>query len=109
MKVSFIFVSAYLAMSATTCWAQDSFIGGNDLYNWCINEPIEAHRYVIGVSDTEAYITEGKPQIICIPETVSSIQLRDTACLYLQNNPANRHYAAASSVLASLVKAFPCS
>src|SRR6185437_12653844 len=84
------------------------FYDGNDLYNMCIAQvgtlqQMECAGYIAGVSDIMA-----ATNIICVPPGVTVQEAVDVALKYLRDNPATRHYSAASDVWVSLKESFPC-
>ena len=65
--------------------------------------------YVGGVQDTaRGWHREAKIQLYCIPEAAKSDQLIRVTLKFLENNPAQLHYSAATLVETAFVLAFPC-
>jgi hypothetical protein len=61
--------------------------------------------YVVGITDATTALKEGH---ICLKENISSGQLKAVAKKYLNDHPEELHLAAASLIIFSLKKAFPC-
>ena len=99
---------------ALTGVARANFVDGNLLYSWCTTAGTELRcfSYVEGVWDMiDIYQRENALRTaICVPAGVgvTSRQLRDAAVKYLEQHPANRHYAASSLVWSALKDAWPC-
>jgi hypothetical protein len=89
----------------------DAFWTGNDLYHSFQSETLEAHRYVMGVTDSLWLMMEHGfiEKLFCTPENVEMGQVADVVKLFLEKNPAQRHKVAVQSVVLSLREAFPCS
>lgn len=83
------------------------FYDGNDLLRRLNSDDevvqMVALGYVAGVSDAN------KGRTHCMPNNVTTGQLRDMVRNYLNNNPAERHYTAHSIVREVLASVFPCS
>jgi hypothetical protein len=44
----------------------------------------------------------------CLPANVTSQQITDIVCKWLEDNPGNRHYTARGAVFSALGDPFPC-
>lgn len=101
MKARFVFALLLVGSSA-----QAFFYDGNDLLRRLNfdDEVVQmvALGYVAGVSDAN------KGRTHCMPNNVTTGQLRDMVRNYLNNNPAERHYTAHSIVREVLASVFPC-
>ena len=65
--------------------------------------------YMAGVKETASgwhQATEKQPY--CIPEAAESDQLIRVVVKFLENNPAQLHYSAATLVQTAFAEAFPC-
>jgi hypothetical protein len=87
------------------------FMTGNALVEACAEPDLTCLGYVTGVADAVTAL-EGfgvlRKGAYCMPGNVSQGQLAAIFSKYLQENPAERHYAAASTLLGALAIAFPC-
>lgn len=100
-----------VVFSALPTFAAANFRDGNDLYEDCQQHPQSALDFVIGVTDTVSDLNSfGDRKVfgICLPENVTSGQLRDIACQHLETEPGSRHYTAPTQVIAALLNEFPC-
>lgn len=99
-----------LAMAVLSSPATAQFADGNELRAICKENPDLALTYAIGVLDA-AYMYQqlmGVKDRICLPETLHPEQVRDVACNYLEENPADRHHLGADLVAESAATAWPC-
>ena len=86
------------------------FLSGNKLLEICRSKSAACSGYVMGALDQDLLATTAqheKPRF-CWPPNVTSTQVADLVTLFLENNPDQRHYSAASTVLVVTMKAFPC-
>lgn len=101
MKSKLILMSVLFASTAHAF-----FYDGNDLLRRLNSDDevlqMVALGYVTGVSDAN------KGRTHCMPNNVTTGQLRDMVRNYLNNNPAERHFSAHSIVRAVLASVFPC-
>jgi len=109
MKTAFI--AALLTVA--TFPIQASFVNGNDLLtnlNGSASDKWYATGYIAGIVDgTEnAKKLGGKGGWCFSLPAVTSQQVADVVRLWLEKNPASRHYLAAGQVSAALAESFPC-
>ncbi|WP_176762507.1 Rap1a/Tai family immunity protein [Pelagibacterium luteolum] len=112
MKRRLVFLAAALFSTATHA----QFVDGNFLHDLCSRAPQSAQSYAIGVADEtfmmqQSVGDDGLPLIpayICIPAGVSSLQVKDSVCAYLADNPESRHWPAAILTRNALLEAWPC-
>jgi hypothetical protein len=96
------------AIPMFTKTVRGSFISGNALYDNC--EPTAlptCGAYIFGVLDLMAQ-TNGQLFAHCLPDKATGKQLIDVVVKWLRENPAERHYSAASNIQVALQQAFPC-
>lgn len=94
----------------------EAFWTGNDLYEACGRARSPAClAYVAGVTDgwsllEATMVSTGQvdKKRWCSPKGASTGQMRDVVGQYLERNPQNRHFSAASLTLEALAQAFPC-
>lgn len=83
------------------------FYRGNEIVNVC--ESPASIAYAIGVLDTvltlQAYDEE---KTLCLPDHVTTGQVRDVMCAYLRESPDKQHQAAASMAWYAFEEAWPC-
>lgn len=89
------------------------FFDGNRLHRACNDKERQFNNgacfgYVIAITD--ALSSNGAINGIraCIPANIAAQQVRDIIVSYLDRNPQNRHFTAASLGAYALVQAFPC-
>lgn len=93
--------------------AAAQFINGNTLFERLEGQGADriwAMAFVIGVNDALTYDARKLKTESCFstPNGASVQQLSDTVHQWLKRNPGQRHYSAASLVVAALAEAFPC-
>ena len=93
---------------------------GNDLYSLCTNRGgpetyaciawFSAHRNTVYYVDQVLKVlgTQGPTKPFCIPQNVTTGQVKDVAVNYLRDNPETRHRDAVLLVGAALLRAWPC-
>ncbi|HTR16571.1 MAG TPA: Rap1a/Tai family immunity protein [Acetobacteraceae bacterium] len=102
---------ALLAAGGTAEAQRASPVDGNKLLGICTRgqsgaAPCDA--YINGVADAAVALAgEGKLQL-CIPQTVTGIQMRDVTVKWLRAHPEERQHQAGVLVLRALREAFPC-
>jgi hypothetical protein len=100
--------AALLAIALTSPVHAD-FSDGNELLERCSSEQSFGSGYCAGyaaaIADAARVISGDQ---VCIPATATLAQVRDVVIQYLREHPEERHYAAGSLVLRSLLVAFPC-
>jgi hypothetical protein len=86
------------------------FLDGNQLREMCRQSLPACRGYVMGALDQDLLWTfaQKKNDNFCWPPNVDSGQIADVVVKYLDDNPAERHYSAASLALVATMKAFPC-
>ena len=115
-----ILITAFLMLTASDPNFSESasMFDGNKLHALCVKgraaQSMAAEKeclgYIIGVVDSHMLSSAGLgvPPMVCLPKIVSNDQLLDIVTKDLRDNPSERHYGASSSVLESLMRAFPC-
>ena len=107
MRIQNIFIVSAILWPVTTLAQQ--FYDGNALYGMCAAPPeatvqqSECAGYVTGVADTLVMTKQ-----ICLPSRVIVREVVDVVIKYLRDNPAMRHYSAASDIGVALTDSFPC-
>jgi hypothetical protein len=105
MKVWGVVLALLMAPSGVE--AEFYFYSGNDLYARCTGTAQTACLgFVAGVSDTTKILQ--RPATVCLPEQVTTGEIKDVAVQFLASHPTDRHYSASSLVHAALQEAFPC-
>ncbi|MEP5188127.1 MAG: Rap1a/Tai family immunity protein [Marinomonas sp.] len=118
MKIFLVSCAIFWAV-LTPSPAKADFVDGNELLAKCSTPKGDTlfymHQsyciaYVVGSVDalTSAQTIDGFPTIICVPENVSSNQLKDIVLLYLEKHPEDRHLGGSTIVMVAVAKAFPC-
>lgn len=104
-----VFIVAVL-WPITAFSANDFFVSGDQLYDYCQEKNPSCTSYIAGAVDT--LLIMGKlaitPKIVCLPRNAAVGQVVDTAVNYLQAHPEERKFNAASTALEALAKTFPC-
>ena len=95
--------------------AQAAFYTGSELLSYCENDSVAykgyCERYLMGLADTqELFVAAGlfPKKAFCIPDGVSSVQLREVFTKYANENPQDLHSIATLTLLGSLMETFPC-
>ena len=113
-----LFIMALIVGMASP--ASAGFVDGNKLYKKCSVKNDSSAVFYMEDAFCAAYINgvidaiDGKSRgssggfFFCMPNNVSSKQAQDVVKNWLTNNPAERHYNAASLVAAALSESFPC-
>lgn len=103
-----LIIFVFFASSATS---SGNFESGNTLYEDCDGndyDQILCLGYLRAISD----VLNGDNTVngfkACIPAGVTPFQLKSILIKWLDDNPENRHYAAAGLVASSFQEAFPC-
>ena len=84
---------------------------GNNSLDHCVGNAsgnVACLAYIQGAVDSWSSMrtVSGLPQ--CVPDGVSTHQLRDIVVSYLQSHPANRHEIAATLTIAAIAAAWNC-
>ena len=107
--------TAFLAalLTAATFPIHAQFMDGNDLLanlNGGVSDKWYAAGYIVGIVDgtdhTKNLVAKGN-WCFSLPR-VNNKQVADVVRLWLEKNPASRHYPAAGLVSAALAESFPC-
>ena len=113
VRITTLAIATALAAGASAR-AQGAFLTGNDLFTACTGTRTAADAdctgYVTGVADALLAVQgfgEGAPSV-CLSANVTRGQMRDVVPRYLERNPQDRHYGAASTTFVALRQAFPC-
>ena len=90
-----------------------SFVNGNQLVSDCRQnetslQSVFCYGYIVGVFDKQSWDTTSDLRS-CPPEGVTAGQTVAIVKKFLEENPENLHYDAASLVTFALAQAFPCS
>lgn len=95
---------------ASPAMATDSghFIDGNNLQSLCRADRAYVTAYVVGATDAFNVTFVGQKKYICLPLTITSTQLSDMLCKYVDDNPEQRHLPAGGISYGMLVKYFHC-
>ena len=115
--IDFKCFNKFLLISFLSSSSMSSFAGwesGNTLYQKLTSQTLwenaMATGFIAGVFD--GYATEqnwdNQAHYICMPDNATKQQLSDTVKKYLEDNPQDRHFNAASIVLNALSLAYPC-
>ncbi len=102
-------VGLLLAQSASS----QGYMSGVLLHKLCTSSAPKdkdtCHAYILGVIDTVvAEEKELKRNLVCMPPALDAQKAVDVAIRYLQQNPAERPYVAATTVSVALFEAYPC-
>jgi hypothetical protein len=97
---------ANLAMVLMTAASDAHASNGNDINQWCENDPAIALAYIDGIMD--AYATVGPPIDYCPARDVTYGQVRDVVCKWVNNNPEERHRSGALLVPRALSTVWAC-
>lgn len=102
-------IAALFAFPAAAL-AAPTFYSGNDVYRLCQEYPASAAIYAIGVLDGDKATRHWArlPKKVCAGSGVSSGQVKDVMCRYLERSPEDRHLAASSLALNAFEIAWPC-
>ena len=90
------------------------FMSGNKLLSLCSSDEafniMACYGFIMGVDDSEAVVSEWNDLAprSCLPKNVQMEQLKLVVIKHLQSNPEYLHLGAASLVLNSISRAFPC-
>jgi hypothetical protein len=106
-------LAVFLTLSAIPfSTAKASYITGNILYDWCTSDTDTKYGwcqgYILGSVDTQNVIRSIDNKKDCIPDGVSSGQLKDIVVKYLQSRPEERHWDASALVWNAINSAFTC-
>lgn len=104
------YVSFEKGPKSTTLWVPDgqlrAYFSGNELYTTCTsNAPAMCRGFIAGVADV---IQNQNGNLLCIAQGATVSEITDVVIKYLRDNPAERHYAAFSTVRVALEKAYTC-
>jgi hypothetical protein len=95
-----------LAASIGQTNAQDYFVDGNKLLEWCAGQPgpdqLSCMAYVAGVSDTWDTAAKASNSKSCTPATAPLKQVADVVLKYLNQHPEERHLPASALVLVAI-------
>jgi len=110
-------IAAFTILVTTVAFGESYYETGNLLYEKLTSSNAFAKGYAAGyvaaiVDDRQlaqnmGELSEGGLRV-CVPNEATVRQIIDVVKKYLENNPENRHYGAASSVVLALRQAFPC-
>ena len=101
---------------ANAATGMKGYFDGNNLYGDCKNESDTLAQgfcvgYVSGLVDLDLFyadMIEGYRPQYCLRNAVNPMQLKELVIQYLEANPEQRQYPAASNVIMALKNAFPC-
>lgn len=89
-----------------------SFVTGNTLYQLCKSEDKRNNAlcegYIAGINDAMSSGYLNKYFQVCLPEGVSTTQLRLILIKYMEQIPQKLHYVAEGIVAEALGNTFPC-
>jgi len=111
-----LILTGLASVQANAAPSMQGYFDGNRLYSDCKNESDTMAQgfcvgYVSGLVDLDlvyASMIEGYRPQYCLRSSVNPMQLKDLVIQYLEANPEQRQYPAASSVIMALKNAFPC-
>ena len=119
MRILPVFVAALLILAPLP--VQAAHFSGAYLYHLCGENSggkelvkgghTACEAYIDGVLDYHSVLQSLNiaPRVdICIPQTVSSGQLRAIVLAYMEKNPANDAFIAAPAVTMALYEIYPC-
>lgn len=112
MKKQHLFGVAGLLVTAILP-ARADFLDGNKFFEMCNDNKSNADAnfsggYVAGFYDYLTLIPE-MAKTSCPSSKITTSQMRDVFCIYLKNNPQNRHLPAAALAQNAITAAWPCS
>ena len=115
MKQIIIALALLVSMPAQAEEPTGMFYRGGELLSFCENESVAykgyCERYLMGLADAHTmFFAVGLfPQkAFCLPDGLSSVQLREVFTKYANENPQDLHSIASWVVLISFGEAFPC-
>ena len=124
-----VFVALMVFSGAALASAQDTgslviYLTGNELLTCCEHDPMPTDAspedrvlgsacvyFILGVADTFMTLQIAKTlskELICIPQSVETNQLRLVVLKHLRANPESLHAPGASHVIRALFDSFPC-
>lgn len=122
--IKWLLIGMSVLLSGTAAQAQDAasadrLVSGNDLFSHCATPQSDlgytvSAAYCVGfvtaVSDTlnTLRVAQGADAAICLPDSSNAGQLADIVTENLRANPGDRHLAATTLVMMSLIQNFPC-
>jgi len=103
-------IAALLICPVTAFADVADFYNGNEIYDYCRNDPFKARMYIAGALGggmTMETWNKGRASV-CFPPGITLGQVEGVICTSLENNPASRHLGASSLTLNALYTAWPC-
>lgn len=107
MGKQLLFGALFVLCSATAAFP--NMLTGNQLYAYCTEEGSPASQgicvgYLNGVTEAIANLSKR----VCIPPSVTMMQVRDVVVQHMRKNAQFRHIQALLLVSVALSDAFPC-
>lgn len=101
---------AALPVFLLPCVGNANFFSGNDVYQYCRDNPVAARFFAGGVFDAfDAFdVLDENRSMMCATESVTLGQAEDVMCSYLEKHPEERHLTAASLAMYAFSTAWPC-
>lgn len=84
------------------------YLDGNGLYSFCQQDRNLVSSYVVGAADAFSINFAGQVNHVCLPKSVTILQITDTYCKFLQDHPESRNLPASNLVYQMLVGFYSC-